>query len=235
VFPLPSWQNGVGVPPSANDGHIGRGVPDVAGNADPNSGYLLTINGQISQVGGTSAVCPLYAGLLALINANLTNPAGYLNPRLYSYGQTPSLGVFRDVADGISNATNGAPGYKSVQGWDACTGWGSIIGTALLNALKPIVCPGALPKKCVSGVPITPLCLVGGPNKPCVSGAPYKPCVAGKQIILCPAGSPTFQCVAAPKIICPAGEPGLLKSQPKIAKPNSQSSDKPTVKRKTAE
>ena len=137
VFPLPSWQQGIGVPPSANDGHIGRGIPDVAGNADPDSGCKLWINGEKTHVsvGGTSAVAPLYAGLMALINAHLPNPAGYLNPRLYSYGKSPNLKVFRDLADGVSNTSNGAPGYTSGPGWDACTGWGSINGNALLNAL----------------------------------------------------------------------------------------------------
>ena len=136
VFPLPSWQQGIGVPPSVNDKHVGRGVPDVGGNADPASGYWVTINGRKNLVGGTSATAPLYAGLVALINASLPTRVGYLNPKLYSYGKSPNLGVFRDVKDGVSNATGGAPGYKSGPGWDACTGWGSIKGTALLNALK---------------------------------------------------------------------------------------------------
>ena len=142
VFPLPVWQQGIGIPGSANDGHTGRGIPDVAGNADPASGYLLTLNGGHIGVGGTSAVSPLYAGLMALINASLPNPAGWLNPRLYSYGKNPSLHVFRDIADSVSNASYGAPGYTAGPGWDACTGWGSINGNALLTALNPpiVVC-----------------------------------------------------------------------------------------------
>jgi len=152
VFPLPAWQQGVGVPPSGNDGHTGRGIPDVAGNADPASGYLLWINGKKYVIGGTSAVSPLYAGFMALINASLANPAGYLNPRLYTFGKQKAK-TFNDIADGVSNASNGAPGYTSAVGWDACTGWGSIMGTGFLNALKPpVVKPcwplfGCLPKE----------------------------------------------------------------------------------------
>ena len=72
-FPLPDWQTWAGIPPSINPkGHIGRGVPDIAGNADPNSGYMFILNGQPTGLwGGTSAVAPLYAGLVALLNAAL--------------------------------------------------------------------------------------------------------------------------------------------------------------------
>jgi Pro-kumamolisin, activation domain len=135
IFPPQAWQNWAKIPPSANPGgHIGRGVPDVAGNADPDSGYMIYLNGALGgPVGGTSAVAPLYAGLIARLNANLGKSVGYLNPELYSLAGT---NVYRDIADGLSNATNGAPGYTSVPGWDACTGFGSIDGAALMLALQ---------------------------------------------------------------------------------------------------
>jgi kumamolisin len=136
VFPLQSWQQNIGVPPSVNDNHFGRGIPDVAGNADPASGYMITFNGGQFPVGGTSAVSPLYAGLIALINSILANPAGYLNPVLYNYGITPSMQVFQDINDGVSNASDGALGYTSGPGWDACTGWGRLNGAKLLSALS---------------------------------------------------------------------------------------------------
>lgn len=127
-FPLPSWQSTAGVPPSANPGgHVGRGVPDVAGNGDPNSGYWLVQNGSPTGLwGGTSAVCPLYAGLVALLNAHLGEWVGYLNPNLYAFP-----GVCRDVSSGSNGAYNAGPG------WDACTGLGSIIGEALQEAWPP--------------------------------------------------------------------------------------------------
>ncbi len=143
VFDLPAWQTTAGVPPSANgNGRIGRGVPDVAGNADPQSGYPITYDGRTSALGGTSAVAPLYAGLVAVINAMLTAESGietrvgYLNPSLYSGGMQSA---FRDIADGVSNGQPAfglpGPGYTAGPGWDACTGFGSIIGGQLRSLL----------------------------------------------------------------------------------------------------
>jgi kumamolisin len=130
-IPPPQWQANVKLPKSVNDGHLGRGLPDVAGNADSASGYYLIVDGQsVGPVGGTSAVAPLYAGLIALLNAKLGAPVGFLNSTLYNLP-----GICEDVADGVSNATNGAPGYTSGPGWDACTGLGSINGSALLAAM----------------------------------------------------------------------------------------------------
>jgi subtilase family serine protease len=136
VFPLPGFQERAGIPGSVNDGHVGRGIPDVAGNADPLSGYVLVLDGfRIGPIAGTSATAPLYAGLVALLNATLATPVGYLNPILYDPAG-PS--VCHDIADGRTNASGGAPGYTAGPGWDACTGWGSIDGNALLAALRPV-------------------------------------------------------------------------------------------------
>ena len=142
IFPVPAWQAMSNIPVSANGGgHRGRGVPDVAGNADPASGYTITFDTTTEAVGGTSAVAPLYAGLVALLNQSLAEPVGYLNPLLYSL----DIGyAFRDIADGVSNATGGSPGYKSGPGWDACTGLGSINGNALLQSLRGVGLPPAL-------------------------------------------------------------------------------------------
>jgi kumamolisin len=135
IFGVPPWQAGAGVPVSANgDGHRGRGVPDVAGNADPASGYDITFDGVTELVGGTSAVAPLYAGLVAVINGTSAGPVGFLNHRLYSLNGSI---VFDDIDDDVSNASDGAPGYTSGPGWDACTGLGSINGIALLRTLRP--------------------------------------------------------------------------------------------------
>jgi len=140
-FPLPIWQNWANIPGSANDGHKGRGIPDIAGNADGASGYELFLNGaNIGAIGGTSATAPLYAALAALMNAGLGEPVGYLNPNLYA---VPNY-VYRDINDGISNARAGAPGYKSGPGWDACTGRGVVNGTALQLALSGMGLPVAI-------------------------------------------------------------------------------------------
>jgi hypothetical protein len=141
VFAKPAWQLWAGIPPNVNDRHIGRGIPDLAGNADPASGYPIVVAGGTAQYGGTSAVAPLYAGLVAILNADLREPVGYLNPNLYMFQNSP---VFADTADGASNATNGAPGYHAGPGWDACTGLGSLRGDELLLALRGVGEPPAL-------------------------------------------------------------------------------------------
>ncbi len=127
-FAVPAYQAMTGIPPSANPGgRRGRGVPDVAGDADPATGYNVRVDGQSFVIGGTSAVAPLWAGLIALMNQKLAHPVGYLNPLLY--GSLAGKGVLRDVTSG----NNGA--YSAKAGWDACSGWGTPVGTNLLKAL----------------------------------------------------------------------------------------------------
>ncbi|MFZ0949347.1 MAG: S53 family peptidase [Candidatus Sulfotelmatobacter sp.] len=122
AFPLPSWQSGAGVPPSANPTHnVGRGVPDVAGDADPTTGYVTRVDGQPDVIGGTSAVAPLWAALIALINESIGKPAGFINPLLYQ-----NAGKVADFND-ITSGNNGA--YSAGPGWDACTGLGSPVGS----------------------------------------------------------------------------------------------------------
>ena len=126
VFALPSYQQGAKVPAAPN-GFAGRGVPDVAGDADPESGYDVVVDGQQMVIGGTSAVAPLWAGLLARINQALGKNVGYANAQLYanSAGNT-----FHDITSG----NNGD--YSAGPGWDACTGLGSPDGSALLAVMR---------------------------------------------------------------------------------------------------
>jgi len=126
AFPLPTYQTGANVPVAPN-GFAGRGVPDVAGDADPSTGYQVLVDGSATVVGGTSAVAPLWAALIARINQSLGTPIGFVNALLYS--DEPD---FRDIVSG----NNG--GYAAGPGWDPCTGLGSPNGAALLAALgKP--------------------------------------------------------------------------------------------------
>lgn len=134
AFDVPAWQSDLGAKlRSQNPGdRIGRGVPDVAGNADPATGYRVLVDGQDEVIGGTSAVAPLWAGLVALINEKRASngnkpPVGYLQPLLYA---SKAAGL-RDVPSGSGN--NGA--YASDNGWDACTGLGSPDGAALAKLL----------------------------------------------------------------------------------------------------
>jgi kumamolisin len=127
VFPLPTYQQGAGVPVSANPGgQVGRGVPDVCGDADPDTGYMVRVDGQTMTVGGTSAVAPLWAALVARLNQALGRPVGFLQPVLYS----AAPGTLHDITSG----SNGA--YQAGPGWDPCTGLGSPDGTKILAALQ---------------------------------------------------------------------------------------------------
>jgi kumamolisin len=112
-FPVPSYQNGAGVPKHISTHKAGRGIPDLAGNASENSGYMQTAAGFETQpVGGTSAVAPLYAGLFARINSNLGVSVGCVNPILYSLGKS----AFRDAVappDPANNTFNGVTAIRS--------------------------------------------------------------------------------------------------------------------------
>jgi kumamolisin len=125
VFPRPSWQANAKVPaPSGNTG--GRGVPDVAGDADPTSGYQIRVDGQNIVIGGTSAVSPLWAGLIALNNQKNGKSAGFLQPQIYAAN---AASAFNDIVSGSNGAFSAGPG------WDACTGLGSPIGAKLISFL----------------------------------------------------------------------------------------------------
>ena len=83
----------------------GRGVPDVAGNADPQTGYQVLVDGQKTVIGGTSAVSPLWAALLARMAQAPGRPFGLLQPALY--GATPPVrwpAGFRDITSGNNGA-----------------------------------------------------------------------------------------------------------------------------------
>jgi kumamolisin len=129
AFALPAWQATVGVP--HNGGRPGRGVPDVAADADPATGYEIMVDGQRMIIGGTSAVAPLWAALTCRLSQALGRPLGMLQPALYAGADTGhTTPGFHDITDG----NNGH--YTAAAGWDACTGLGTPNGTALLNRLK---------------------------------------------------------------------------------------------------
>lgn len=136
-FDLPSYQDNASVPKSVNDNtHVGRGVPDVAGDASINSGYAnIVLAGGTFTGNGTSGSSPLWAGFIAVINAAFGENLGFVNPILYTVG----TGMCTDIVPGAGptdNSNSGITGYPAGTGWDACTGWGSPNGTSFLNGLK---------------------------------------------------------------------------------------------------
>ena len=127
-YPLPDYQKSVG----QTAGHARRQVPDVAANADPNSGFHIVFGGQDGQAGGTSAATPLWAATVALINQDLKKKGlrevGFANPALYWMGAnaaTLPAKPFHDVTTGNNLA------FDAGTGWDFATGWGSMDGAAL--------------------------------------------------------------------------------------------------------
>jgi kumamolisin len=123
-FPEPAWQSSAGVTPPAG---FGRGVPDVSGDADPESGYQILVDGKSMVIGGTSAVAPLWSGLIALLNEKLGKPLGFFQPALY--GISARAKALHDITLGSNGSFSAGPG------WDACTGLGSPSGESLLAAL----------------------------------------------------------------------------------------------------
>jgi kumamolisin len=133
LFPLPTWQANSKVPAPTTSGG-GRGVPDVAGDADPSTGYEVRVDGETMVIGGTSAVAPLWAGLIALANQQNGVAAGFANPTLYGAGAAKA---FRDITQGNNGSFAAGPG------WDACTGQGSPVGSAVIQLLGAGSTPGS--------------------------------------------------------------------------------------------
>jgi kumamolisin len=125
AFDRPSWQADAGVPGT------GRGVPDVAGNADPQTGYQVVVDGSALVIGGTSAVAPLWAALIARLTEATGAALTDFTASLYA-----GIAAGQPVA-GLRDVTQGSNGqYSAGPGWDACTGLGSPNGTALLARLR---------------------------------------------------------------------------------------------------
>ena len=137
-FGIPSYQSNI-----SNISIVQkRGTPDICGNADPSTGYRIFINGTYNIIGGTSAVSPLWAGLILLLQEKV-GPIKNLHNLLYTH-------VSNSCFD-ILTGSNGA--YSSIIGWDACTGIGSIDGSALLGILTGS--PGPSPNPGPIGTPYT--------------------------------------------------------------------------------
>ena len=128
VWPTPSYQAALVPTPSM------RSVPDVALNSDPETGYSIYVGGSWNVYGGTSAAAPLWAGFAALVNQQRAAagkaPVGFLNPIIYGIGASAAYSTdFHDVTRGNNLY------YPAAAGYDNATGWGSLVGDALLSTL----------------------------------------------------------------------------------------------------
>lgn len=127
LYPVPDWQTSANKVIGLASGVRGRGVPDVAGCA---TNYHIVVDGFSTTSGGTSAVAPLWASLVARINQALGRRVGFINPALYAHPE-----AFTDIVAGADNAAHGATGYGATAGWDACTGLGVPVGDKLIEIL----------------------------------------------------------------------------------------------------
>jgi subtilase family serine protease len=138
LFGRPSYQNGV-------DG-IGamRGVPDVAADANPHTGFpVVTSDGtssySLSGHGGTSAAAPTWAGIIALADQYAKRHLGFVNPAIYQIARSSQYDqAFHDVTAGNNTAEfhqGTITGYQAGPGWDAVTGWGSPNASVLVPLL----------------------------------------------------------------------------------------------------
>jgi subtilase family serine protease len=145
TFAQPSYQQGPGVANSYSNGQ--RQVPDVAANAGGEIGYAVYARDDDGTdrwigFGGTSGAAPYWAGFIAVANQDLGHPLGFLNPTLYTMGQSLSsfsVPPFHDITSG-SNLY-----YPATPGWDYATGWGSFDATALVDDLEGRIEPTPTP------------------------------------------------------------------------------------------
>lgn len=129
---VPEYQKELKMPVHPTTEKAGRGIPDIAGSASPLSGYKIRVRGRETISGGTSAAAPLFAALAVRLNEGLggQHNVGFMNPFLYKSGLSGRAQFFNDITVGNNN------GFSAGKGWDAVTGWGSINGELLLQALK---------------------------------------------------------------------------------------------------
>jgi kumamolisin len=127
VFGVPDYQQSLKMPPSLGPKPTGRGCPDIAMTAD---NYRTRVHGADAPSGGTSAVTPLMASLVAKLNQAYGKNLGFVNPKLYQHAA-----AFTDVTAGDNGIADTVKGYPATHGWDACTGLGTPIGLALLEVL----------------------------------------------------------------------------------------------------
>jgi subtilase family serine protease len=137
-YAIPSWQQGINM--SINQGStVMRNIPDVALTAD--NVWVIYGNGLTGDFGGTSCAAPLWAGFTALINqqavASGQPPIGFINPVIYAIGNGPGYtSAFHDITTGNNTSSTSPKQFFAVSGYDLCTGWGTPIGSNLINAIQ---------------------------------------------------------------------------------------------------
>ncbi len=166
-FALPSYQNGLASYAAGNSGLSStiRNTPDVAADGDTNS-YNCSM-GECGDWGGTSFASPRWAGFLALVNQQAASagkaPMGFLNPSIYALAESsPSnyAADFHDITSGINNCNwvdcYDPANFSAGAGYDEVTGWGSMTGQNLINALVGADTPSFVLTSSGTGATISP-------------------------------------------------------------------------------
>ncbi len=133
IYAVPDYQSGLALPASLNDGGRRRGLPDVAASAARSPGYRIVLGGATRIMPGTSASTPLWAAIVAILNAANGKTSGQIHPLLYD---NPHF--FRPIVSGTNKSADGI-GYSAGPGWNACAGLGSPNGAALFPASGAMV------------------------------------------------------------------------------------------------
>jgi subtilase family serine protease len=148
VFSRPAYQDVL----PAGSTPIGamRGVPDIAYQASAGTGVLIydtapgdnggsntnPPSGSWYVIGGTSASCPQWAGLVAIADQIAGHGLGLIQPKLYSLANSPNYAQdFFDVVKGNNTADPAVPGFPATTGWDPVTGLGTPNAAKLVPAL----------------------------------------------------------------------------------------------------
>ncbi|HUD84130.1 MAG TPA: protease pro-enzyme activation domain-containing protein, partial [Candidatus Saccharimonadales bacterium] len=162
TYAIPSWQLGVSM--TANHGSTSfRNIPDVALTAD--NVFVVADDGQDENVGGTSCATPLWAAFVALANeqavANGRPTLGFLNPAIYAIGLSVNYtNCFHDITTGNNTWSRSPTLFYAVPAYDLCSGWGTPMGSNLVNLLAldslQISPPGGLTSSGIVGGPLTP-------------------------------------------------------------------------------
>jgi len=132
LFAAPPWQTPEPGAPA------GRGLPDVAAVADPRCGVDCQILGNTFPSFGTSASAPIWAGLIAVLNAELGVNVGCLNPLLHAASEDERAAMFTAITEGDNKMSDTAEGFEAGPGWNPCTGFGTPRGQGLLAYLKKL-------------------------------------------------------------------------------------------------
>jgi len=164
IFARPTYQAGIGATTpltcTLSTGLPARAEPDIAADADPQTGAYVYVNGTATTIGGTSLAAPLWAGFAADVTQYLAargEPMGFAAPTIYHLGTTPATALrdFHDVTQGYNDPGAGAQGYRAGPGYDVASGLGSPNVATFAADYAALIAPSALATATTTPAPPT--------------------------------------------------------------------------------